>query len=150
MVANFVMFTIPFLLASNVIKPEAEFVRLRQVLENYGFEVRIELPPQQGAYGLFNHSSKTVWINPVVFELNIAQPTLVHEAVHAAQSCAGKESLASLNLDIPAPHITKPFFFRYHSYRRELEGEAYTVQVQPNRTDLAIDLLDRHCSQKNN
>lgn len=148
MVANFVVFTIPFLLASSIIAPDTEFVRLRQVLENYGFEVRLELPPRQGAYGLFSHSSQTIWINPVVFELGIAQPTLVHEAVHAAQSCAGKESLATLNLDIPSPHITKPFFYRYHSYRRELEGQAYTVQVQPNRTELAIDLLNQYCSKK--
>ena len=79
------------------------------------------------------------------FELNIAQPTLVHEAVHAAQSCAGEQSLKTLGLKIPPPMMTKPFFFRYHSYHRELEAEAYTIQVQPNRTELAIELLNQYC-----
>lgn len=139
---------ISFLLASSLITPDPEFTQLRQVLEDYGFEVRLELPPVQGVYGLFKHSSQTIWINPVVFDLGIAQPTLVHEAVHAAQSCAGTENLTTLNLDIPPPQVTKPFFFRYHDYRRELEGEAYTVQVQPNRTELAVDLLNQYCSQK--
>ena len=137
---------ISFLLASSLISPDTEFIRLRQVLENYGFEVLLELPPKRGAYGLLKHDSKTIWINPVVFELNIAQPTLVHEAVHAAQSCAGEKSLKTLGLNIPPPMVTKPFFFRYHSYHRELEAEAYTIQVQPNKTDLAIELLDRYCS----
>ena len=136
---------IPLLLASSVLSADAEFTRLHQVLENYGFEVRFELPPIRGAYGLLKHDSKTIWINPVVFELKIAQPTLIHEAVHAAQSCAGEESLKTLGLKIPPPMVTKPFFFRYHFYRRELEAEAYTIQVQPNATDLALELLDRYC-----
>ena len=135
-----------FLLVSTVLSPDAEFVRLHRVLENYGFEVRFELPPRRGAYGLLKHDSKTIWINPVVFELKIAQPTLIHEAVHAAQSCAGEETLKTLGLTIPPPMMTKPFFFRYHSYRRELEAEAYTVQVQSNATDLVLELLDLHCS----
>ncbi|MGK7952745.1 MAG: hypothetical protein AB4368_29125 [Xenococcaceae cyanobacterium] len=135
-------------LASSLITPDPEFRRLYRVLEKHGFEVRLELPPKQGAYGLFEHNSQTIWINPVVFELGIAQPTLVHEAVHAAQSCAGKTGLTTLNLDLSPPQITKPFFFRYHNYRRELEGEAYTIQVQPNRTELAIELLERYCSDK--
>ena len=139
---------ISFLLASSLVSPEPEFNQLRQILENYGFEVRLELPPIQGAYGLLRHDSKTIWINPVVFDLGLAQPTLVHEAVHAAQSCAGEQNLQTLGLDIPPPKITKPFFFRYHSHRRELEAEAYTIQVQPNRTELAIELLDRYCSSK--
>ena len=136
---------ISFLLASSLISPNTEFVHLQQTLENYGFEVRLELPPKRGAYGLLQHSSKTIWINPVVFELNIAQPTLIHEAVHAAQSCAGEKSLKTLGLSIPPPMVTKPFFFRYHSYRRELEAEAYTIQVQPKGTDLAIELLNQYC-----
>ena len=139
---------ISFLLASSLVSPEPEFNQLRQILENYGFEVRLELPPIQGAYGLLRHDSKTIWINPVVFDLGLAQPTLVHEAVHAAQSCAGEQNLQTLGLDIPPPTMTKPFFFRYHSHRRELEAEAYTIQVQPNRTELAIELLDRYCSSK--
>ena len=136
---------IPFILASSLISTDTEFSRLHQVLENSGFEIRLELPPKRGAYGLLQHSSKTIWINPVVFELGIARPTLVHEAVHAAQSCAGQDHLKALGLKIPPPVMTRRFFLRYHSYRRQLEAEAYTIQVQSNGVELAIALLHQHC-----
>ncbi len=136
---------VTFLLASSLISTDAEFSRLHQVLENSGFEIRMELPPKRGAYGLLQHDSKTIWINPVVFDLGIAQPTLVHEAVHAAQSCAGQENLKTLGLKIPPPVMTRRFFLRYHAYRRQLEAEAYTIQVQPNGVDMAIALLTEHC-----
>lgn len=135
-----------FLLASTLVSPDPEFVKLHQLLEHYGFEVRFELPPRRGTYGLLRHDSQTIWINPVVFDLNIAQTTLVHEAVHAAQSCAGTENLKILGVNIPPPMVTKPFWIRYHSHRRDLETEAYTIQVQPNGTDLAIELLNQYCS----
>ena len=136
---------VPFLLASSLKANNAEFFRLHQVLEHHGFEIRLELPPKRGAYGLLQHNSKTIWINPVVFELGIARPTLVHEAVHAAQSCAGQETLKALGIKIPPPLMTRRFFLRYHSYRRQLESEAYTIQVQPDGVDRAIALLNQHC-----
>ena len=82
------------LLASVPAVADSQFNRLQQVLEQHGFDVRLELPPVPGAYGSLNSRSKTISINPVVFELGIAQPTLVHEAVHAAQSCAGRRKSA--------------------------------------------------------
>lgn len=125
---------------------DTEFYRLQETLEQYGFRVRLELPPEPGAYGLLNPSSQTIWINPVVFELGIARPTLVHEAVHAAQSCAGGNKLQILNLKITPPPLTRRYFLRYRAFRRHLEAEAYTVQVQPDGVELAIALLHQHCS----
>jgi hypothetical protein len=122
-----------------------DFTRLQQVLTQYGFNLRLELPPQRGTYGLLESNSKTIWINPVVFELGIAKPVLVHEAVHAAQSCAGEGKPFPLGLDLLPPPQTRRYFMRYHSYRRQLEAEAYTIQVQPNGIELVIKLLNEHC-----
>lgn len=133
------------LLASVPAMADSQFNRLQQVLEQYGFDVRLELPPVPGAYGSLNSRSKTISINPVVFELGIAQPTLVHEAVHAAQSCAGGGNLHVLNLQIGQSPITRPYFLRYHAERRQLESEAYTVQVRSDRVAIAIALLHQHC-----
>ncbi|MGK7944458.1 MAG: hypothetical protein AB4058_08305 [Microcystaceae cyanobacterium] len=134
-----------FLLAQ-ISPPSPQFNQLKQTLEDYNFQVLIEVPPLQGAYGLFNRNSRTIWINPIVFDLNIAMPTLIHESVHAAQWCAGKGEMATLGLDLQPMNQARPFFQRYHDIeRKDLEREAYTVQTQPNSLELAISLLDQHC-----
>ena len=129
----------------------SEFNRLQQILISYGFIVKQELPPPINnsglrPYGLMNSKTRTIWINPVVFELGNAQAVLIHEAVHAAQSCAGNGKMSLVNLDIEPPQFTRPYFMRYHAYRREIEAQAYTVQVQPDSLEIAIQLLEQHCS----
>jgi hypothetical protein len=126
-----------------------DFVRLKQALEKYGFKIRLQLPPIDGNYGMLETSSKSIWINPAVFELGIARPTLVHEAVHAVQLCAGGTKLQLLNLEISPPIFARPYFVKYSSPRRELEAEAYAVQAQPDSIEVAIALLDKHCSNTN-
>ncbi len=127
------------------------FNQLQEILISYGFVVKQEIPPKIDnsglrPYGLMNSKTKTIWINPVVFELGNAQAVLVHEAVHAAQNCAGEGQMSLLNLDLEPPQFTRPYFMRYHSYRREIEAEAYTVQVQTDSLAIAIKLLEQHCS----
>ena len=128
-----------------------DFDLLRKKLISYNFTVKLEIPPHTNKYGikpygLLEGETKTIWINPVVFELENAEATIVHEATHAAQLCAGKTEFKTLKLDIDPPRITHPSFMRYHNYRREIEAEAYTVQVQKNSLELANELLDLHCS----
>lgn len=142
---NIVAVLATLLLTSAPPSADEQFSSLQQVLQQYGFEVRLALPPKRGAYGLLENSTKVIWINPIVFELGIARPTLVHEAVHAAQSCSGGEDLRALNLEMTPPPKTRRFFLRYHSIRRQLEAEAYTVQVQPDGVEKAITLLHQHC-----
>ena len=132
----------------------SEFIALQQKLVDYGFQVKLEIPPyanHQGRkpFGLVRNHEKTVWINPVVFDLGNELPVLIHEAVHAAQICAGNGNFSPLNIDLEAPQIALPYFLRYHNLRRELEAEAYIVQTQPNSLDLAAELLDKHCSLEN-
>ena len=130
---------------------DSEFDSLQQILVGYGFIVKQELPPPINnsgfrPYGLINSKTKTIWINPIVFELGNAQAVLVHEAVHAAQTCAGEGQVSLLNLDLEPPQFTRPYFMRYHSYRREIEAQAYTVQVQPDSLEIVIKLLEQYCS----
>ena len=123
------------------------FQELQRSLESYGFVIRLERPPLQGAYGLLRTKDKTIWINPVVFELGNAETVLIHEAVHAAQLCTGQgERLRALNLDIPPPALARRYFLRYHNVRRQLEAEAYTIPAQPNARQLALNLLQERCN----
>ena len=147
------IFLISGLVVSNVAYSgdNSEFNRLQKILINHGFIVKQEIPPQINnlglrPYGLMNSKTKTIWINPVVFELGNAQAVLVHEAVHAAQTCAGGGEVSLLNLELEPPQFTRPYFMRYHSYRREIEAQAYTVQVQPDSLAIAIELLEQNCS----
>ena len=130
---------------------DREFNELEQLLINYDFVIRYELPPYENKrglkpYGLLNTKTKTIWINPVVFELGNAKHTLIHEAVHASQTCAGKGSISLVDLPIDPPQITRPYFMRYHQYRREIEAQAYTVQAQPDAIEVVTKLLNKYCS----
>ena len=129
------------------ITPEhPQFTTLKTELERAGFEVILALPPQRGAYGLLHIKTKKIWINPIVFELNIALQTLIHESVHASQLCAGNGKMKALGLAIEPMNQARPFFQRYPDiHRKDLEREAYTVQTQPNRFELALSLLKEHC-----
>ena len=150
------------LLANQPANTDPEFTQLKTQLESYGFEVNIAIPPEfnlpkqqtqlrrvvRKPYGALHSPTKSIWINPIVFELGIARATLIHEAVHAAQYCAGNGNITKLNLDLEPIPQALPFFKRYlNTQRQDLEREAYTVQTQPNSYELARTLLDRHCQQ---
>ena len=126
---------------------ESSFEMLKKQLEQAKFQVILDLPPQRGAYGLLKADSKTIWINPVVFDLGIAEQTLVHEAVHAAQVCKGKGKLSLLGLEIDPLIYAQPFFMHYaDGDRKQLEREAYAVQTQSNRVELVSSLLKKYCN----
>ena len=128
------------------IPTENKFIGLKQELEKYDFTVKIETTPVRSTYGLLQKQSRTIWINPVVFDLGIALPTLIHEATHAAQLCAGKGEIFPLNLSISPPNIARPYFTHYnHGLRRHLEAEAYAVQTHPQGYQLVTELLQKHC-----
>jgi hypothetical protein len=86
-----------------------QFLNLKNRLEKAGFQVIVKLPPRRGAYGLLEENSKTIWVNPIVFELHIATQTLIHEAVHAAQVCKGKGKIRALGLNIQPSNYARPF-----------------------------------------
>lgn len=148
-------------LTTQLPQPNTQFIQLTKQLESHGFRVNIAIPPnfqpakqeidfQRGSvrkpYGLMNAMSKSIWINPIVFELGNSNPVLIHEATHAAQFCAGNGNLKTMGLNIEPISQAQPFFKRYvDTHNQAVEKEAYAVQTQANSFDLATSLLDKHC-----
>ncbi|MGA1622623.1 MAG: hypothetical protein ACO36E_07830 [Synechocystis sp.] len=125
---------------------DSDFTDLKQQLNQFNFQVLIAPPPRRGAYGLLNATRRTIWIHPLTFELGIASPVLVHEAVHAAQTCKGEGQLVPLELTLEPLIYARPFWMRYGDiHRQDLEREAFTIQTQPNRFDLITSLLKSYC-----
>ncbi len=136
----------PSLSAPSASSESAEFDQLRQTLESHDFTVVLDLPPQTGTYGLLHVPTRTVWINPVVFDLGIAIPALVHEAVHAVQLCSGPaDMLSALNLGLEPYVPASRLYMRYTGARRTLEAEAYTIQARPDRVAYVTQLLRERC-----
>lgn len=137
-------FIASFLIANNQLSPE--FSELKQRLEKYNFTVKIESPSVRSTYGLLEIKTRTISISPIVFDLGIALPTLIHEATHAAQLCGGKGEIRALNLPFSPPNVSRPFFTHYNNgLRRHLEAEAYAVQTHPDGYNLVLSLLDKYC-----
>ena len=149
-------------LVSQLPNTDPEFTQLKTQLESYGFEVNIAIPPEfnlpkqqpelrrvhRKPYGVLHSPTKSIWINPIVFELGIGRATLIHETVHAAQYCAGNGNITKLDLDLQPIPQALPFFKRYiNTQRQDLEREAYTVQTQADSYELARSLLDQHCQK---
>ncbi|MBE9175937.1 hypothetical protein IQ225_12660 [Synechocystis salina LEGE 06155] len=125
---------------------DPDFASLKQQLEAKQFKVLLSPPPQRGDYGLLNAESRTIWIHPLTFELGIAVPVIVHEAVHAAQVCKGQGQLAPLGVTVEPLVYARPFWLRYNEiHRQDLEREAFTIQTQPNRIALVSDYLKQFC-----
>jgi hypothetical protein len=133
------------LVNSSLVYSASDFDKLRLLLQQYKFSVILKKPPQTGNYGLLDTKTRIIWINPVVFELKIAEATLVHEAVHAAQLCASPSQIKPLYLGLEYPKIAYPHFMRYQGDRRHIEAEAYTVQTRTDRVNYVINLLNKHC-----
>jgi hypothetical protein len=135
------------LLLAQLSTAEPQFLQLKNQLETYGFQVLIQPTPVAGTYGLIEEKTRQIWIHPIVFELHVANPTLIHEAVHAAQICAGNGRATPLGLEIQPSNYSRRFYQRYQDFQRQdLEREAYTVQTQENRFQLVQSLLEKYCS----
>ena len=136
-----------FFLLSQVLTSEQQFDILKTELEQYKFHVLIEMQVKRGPfYGQVTQNNREVWLNPVIFDLQIATPVIVHESVHAAQLCKGKGKFAQLELKYNPIIYAKRFFnFYIDNNRKELEKEAYAVQTQPNSFELASSLLKKYC-----
>ena len=60
---------------------------LVRTLRSIDYNIRFEKTPIPGKYGLTNAKNKTIWVAPITIEMGIFRKTLIHEAVHAVQSC---------------------------------------------------------------
>jgi hypothetical protein len=126
-----------------------DFQPLLLALKQQGFRLRLEPPPRRGVYGLFEASTRTLWIAPISQELGIARQTLLHEAVHAAQSCP-TGVLRPVGWSLPLTplierEISGILIRGYQHHNRALELEAFALQGQPNAVALLVQALQQRC-----
>ena len=129
--------------------PAADLEQLQRSLLHHGFRIDVRQPPGQ-AYGRFISAEKRLEISPLVQELGITRPVLLHEAVHAAQSCPhGSLTLIGVQRPVdPAVGSRIRFLLRnhYQPNRAALEQEAFVIQSQPDAEQLIITALNQRCS----
>ena len=129
--------------------PAADLEQLQRSLLRHGFTIEIRQPPGQ-AYGRFIPAEKRLEISPLVQDLGITRPVLLHEAVHAAQSCpSGTLSLIGVQRPVdPAvgSRIRYLLLNHYKPNRTALEQEAFVIQSQPDAEQLIITALKQRCS----
>ena len=129
--------------------PAADLGELQRSLRRHGFTIEVRQPPGQ-AYGRFIPAQRRLEISPLVQELGITRPVLLHEAVHAAQSCPdGTLSLIGVQRPVdPAVGSRIRYLLRknYKPNRAALEQEAFMIQSQPDAEQLIITALNQRCS----
>ena len=122
---------------------------LRKSLSDAGYDVRIQKPPMEGAYGLVNKKTKTIWIAPIAREMGVFRTTFIHESVHAAQACKTGEFEPigwSLEVDEAVRVSIESILYRqYPSNKFEIEREAFLMQGQPNAITRIQKVLKDNC-----
>ena len=122
---------------------------LRKSLSEAGYEVRIQKPPMEGAYGLVNKKSKTIWIAPIAKEMGLFRTTFIHESVHAAQACkTGEFEPIGWNLEVDDAvrvSIESILYRQYPSSKFDIEREAFLMQGQPDAINRIQMVLKENC-----
>ena len=129
--------------------PAADLGELQRSLLRHDFTIEVRQPPGR-AYGRFIPAQRRLETSPLVQELGITRPVLLHEAVHAAQSCPdGTLSLIGVQRPVdPAVGSRIRYLLRHHykPNRAALEQEAFMIQSQPDAEQLIITALNQRCS----
>ena len=122
---------------------------LRISLSEAGYEVRIQKPPMEGAYGLVNKKSKTIWIAPIAKDMGVFRTTFIHESVHAAQACKSGEFIPigwDLEVDEAVRLSIESILYRkYPSNKFDIEREAFLMQGQPDAIPKIQKVLKENC-----
>lgn len=127
----------------------SDLQQLQSTLLRHGFRIVVRQPPGR-AYGRFIPAHKRLEISPLVRELGITRAVLLHEAVHAAQSCPdGRLSLLGIQRSVdPAVSSRIRFILRGYDphHSPALEQEAFVIQSQPDAEALLIAALNQRCT----
>jgi len=128
----------------------ADLQPLVNELRDRGFRLRLEAPPVPRTYGLYDPRTRTLWVSPLSVELGIGRQTLLHEAVHAAQSCPrgmltpiGWRFQLSPVVEREISHLLINGY--QHHRNRVLEREAFGLQGQPKTLALLLSALRQRC-----
>ena len=121
---------------------------LQQAVLRHGFRIEVRQPPG-GAYGRFLPARKLLEISPLVRDLGITRPVLLHEAIHAAQSCpSGKLTLIGIQRHADPAVENRIRYLLTNHYRQDhmaLEKEAFLVQGQDDAEALVVKALNERC-----
>jgi len=127
----------------------ADMQPLLSALKRAKYTVLLARPPIQGAYGATDSRRKLIWVAPISIDMGIVRQTLIHEAVHAAQSCpTGK--LEPLGVNVPLDYkidreISGLLYRGYAHSKFEIEREAFALQGKADAPALLIQQLNQRC-----
>ena len=122
---------------------------LVRALRSIDYDVRFEKTPIPGKYGLTNAKSKTIWVAPITIEMGIFRKTLIHEAVHAVQSCpSGKFVPIGWELSVSPvieQSIKSNLYLNYPRKNYRIEKEAFLMQAQEKPIPMILEALKTRC-----
>ena len=126
-----------------------ELQPLVAALRRAGYSVKLEPPPLRGAYGLTDRRHRRIWIAPITLELGLMRPSLIHEAVHAAQGCgSGRQQPIgwTVQLDPLIQREIRGLLYRGYPHATfDIEREAFGMQSHPQAIPLLIKALAQRC-----
>ena len=130
---------------------DQELQELVRALRSIDYDVRFEKTPIPGKYGLTNAKSKTIWVAPITIEMGIFKKTLIHEAVHAVQSCrSGKFTPIGWELSVSPvieQSIKSNLYLNYPRKSHAIEKEAFFMQAQEKPITIIIKTIKTRCKQ---
>ena len=123
---------------------------LIRAIRSIDYKVRFEKTPIPGKYGLTDAKNKTLWVAPITIEMGIFRKTLIHEAVHAVQSCAsGKFIPIGWELSVSPvieQSIKSNLYLNYPRRSHGIEKEAFLMQAQKKPIPMILETMKTRCN----
>ena len=131
-------------------KLDQDLQDLVKALRSINYNVRFEKTPITGKYGLTDAKNKTIWVAPITIEMGIFRKTLIHEAVHAVQSCrSGKFIPIGWELSaspVIEQSIKSNLYLNYPRKSHAIEKEAFLMQAQEKPIPKILETLKTKCN----
>ena len=129
---------------------DQDLQELVRALRRIDYDVRFEKTPIPGKYGLTNAKKKTIWVAPITIEMGIFRKTLIHEAVHAVQSCqSGKFIPIGWELSVSPvieQSIKSNLYLNYPRKSHIIEKEAFLMQAQEKPIPMILETIKTRCN----
>ena len=126
-------------------KLDQDLKDLVKALRSINYNVRFEKTPITGKYGLTDAKNKTIWVAPITIEMGIFRKTLIHEAVHAVQSCqSGKFMPIGWELSVSPvieQSIKSNLYLNYPRKSHIIEKEAFLMQAQEKPIPMILETI---------
>ena len=131
-------------------KLDQDLQDLVKALRSINYTVRFEKTPITGKYGLTDAKNKTIWVAPITIEMGIFRKTLIHEAVHAVQSCqSGKFMPIGWELSVSPvieQSIKSNLYLNYPRKSHIIEKEAFLMQAQEKPIPMILETIKIRCN----